>query len=240
MNIGREFYEKTKYPYLSQSDQSKELPPPPLETPQDGPAIDLPQPPTAAAGNTSVANGINRRRSRREFGSRPLALEELSWLLWASQGVQEKGEIRTVRTVPSAGGRHPFDTYLAIAKVAGLAPGLYRYLALSHQLVSLREDSEIGAHLAEICLNQEWVASAAVTFIWAAVPYRSAWRYSERAWRYLFLDAGHVCHSLYLACEAIRAGCCAVNAFDDDTLNRFLDLDGVNRFAIYLAPAGPR
>lgn len=240
MNIGEEFFEKTKYPFVSESDQDKELPCPPLETPQLGEAIDLPDPAGINPGPVSLAEAINRRRSRRKFSPQPLSPEELSWLLWATQGVQEQGEIRTVRTVPSAGGRHPFDTFLAITNVSGLKPGLYRYLALSHKLVLIREGKDINARLAAICVNQKWIAAAAVSFIWVAVPYRSAWRYSERAWRYLLLDAGHVCQNLYLACEAIGAGCCAVNAYDDDALNRLLDLDGKSRFAIYLAPAGHR
>ncbi len=240
MNIGEEFFEKTKYPFVSESDQDKELPCPPLETPQTGEAIDLPEPAGLTSGPVSVAEAINNRRSRRKFSHQPLSLQELSWLLWATQGVQEQGKIRTVRTVPSAGGRHPFDTFLAITNVTGLKPGLYRYLALSHQLILIREDKDINDLIAAICHEQKWIAGAAVTFIWIAVPYRSAWRYSERAWRYLLLDAGHVCQNLYLACEAIDAGCCAINAFDDDALNQFLDLDGKNRFAIYLAPAGHR
>lgn len=238
MNIGEEFYEKTKYPQVSESDQSRGLIHPPLDTPQAGTALPLPAPGDFIPGPLTVAAAINQRRSLREFSPRPFSLEQLAWLLWASQGVQELKEIRTVRTVPSAGGRHPFDTYLAISKAEGLKPGLYRYLALTHQLVQLQEDPNIGARLAEICLNQEWIADAATVFLWAAVPYRSAWRYSERAWRYLFLDAGHVCQNLYLACETIAAGCCAINAFDDDRLNQFLGLDGKTSFAIYLAPAG--
>lgn len=238
MNIGEKFFEMTKYPHISESDQEKELPYPPLETPQAGEAILLPKPDMLPVGKITVAEAINSRRSRRKFSPQPLSQEELSWLLWATQGVQQQGDIRTVRTVPSAGGRHPFDTYLGIANVTGLKPGLYRYLALSHQLILIREDKEINDLIAAICLEQKWIAGAAVTFLWIAVPYRSAWRYSERAWRYLLLDAGHVCQNLYLACEAIDAGCCAVNAFDDDALNQYLDLDGKSRFAIYLAPAG--
>lgn len=84
------------------------------------------------------------------------------------------------------------------------------------------------------------IAAGAATFIWTAVPYRSAWRYGERAYRYLHLDAGHVCQNLYLACEAVNAGCCAIAAFDDDELDTLLGLDGVEQFAIYVAAVGKR
>jgi SagB-type dehydrogenase family enzyme len=92
--------------------------------------------------------------------------------------------------------------------------------------------------VATACIKQKWIAKAAATFFWAAVPYRTTWRYSERGWRYIFLDAGHICQNLYLACEAVAAGCCAVDAFDDDALNQLLGLDGKERFVLYAAPVG--
>ena len=70
------------------------------------------------------------------------------------------------------------------------------------------------------------------------MPYRTTWRYSERGWRYIFLDAGHICQNLYIACEAIGAGCCAVDAFDDDALNALLAVDGKEQIALYAAPVG--
>lgn len=236
---GHEFLEATKYPHLSESDQAQDLPCPILETPEPGaPLINLPAPESLKFTEVSLQAAINNRRSLRKFASTPLSLVELTWLLWATQGISEKLPQSTRRTVPSAGARHPFSTYLAVTNTAGLEPGLYRYLAMSHQLAQIRIDSEIGPNLATICYNQKWLAKAAVTFIWVAVPYRTTWRYSERGWRYLFLDAGHVCQNLYLACEAIDAGACAVGAFYDDDLNQFLGIDGQERFAIFLGSAG--
>jgi len=238
-DIGKDFFEHTKYPYLTESDQQKELPCPEQETPEPGAIlIDLPSPESLNINPVTISEAINQRRSRRKFSNQPFSIQELTWLLWATQGVKEKLPIATLRTVPSAGARHPFDTYLAINNVSGLKPGLYRYMALSHQLALIREDKNINTALTATCLGQKWVMGAPATLIWVAVPYRSTWRYSQRGWRYLFLDAGHVCQNLYLACEAIQACCCAVDAYDDDKLNDLLNLDGETKFAIYLAPAG--
>lgn len=236
--IGQEFLELTKYPHLSESDKEKDLPCPELETPEQGVEIDLPAPEDIRVAEISVQTAINNRRSLRKFSSSALSIEELSWLLWATQGLKEKLPHATLRTVPSAGARHPFDTYLAVTNVSGLKPGLYRYLALTHKLVLVREDSNIGEEVAVACINQKWIAKAAVTFLWVAVPYRTTWRYSERGWRYIFLDAGHICQNLYLACEAIAAGGCAVDAFDDDALNQLLGLDGKERLVLYAAALG--
>ncbi len=82
--------------------------------------------------------------------------------------------------------------------------------------------------------------TSAVTFIWAAVPVRTVWRHRQRAYRYIHLDAGHVCQNLYLLAEAIGCGVCAIAAYDDDQVNAVLGLDGEDMFAIYLASLGKR
>ncbi len=66
------------------------------------------------------------------------------------------------------------------------------------------------------------------------------WRYGERGYRYLHMDAGHVCQNLYLAAESIGCGVCAIAAYNDDLLNQTLGLDGEELFVIYVASVGKR
>ena len=80
----------------------------------------------------------------------------------------------------------------------------------------------------------------AVTFIWVAASDRMTWRYCERGYRYILLDAGHVCQNLYLSAESIGCGVCAVGAYDDDIINKLLGLDGRSEFVIYIAAAGKK
>jgi len=161
--------------------------------------------------------------------------------LWVTQGVKGIASKKVIkRTVPSAGSRHAFETYLLVNKVKGLDRGLYRYISLQHKLCNLGAKKDIAKGITAACLNQSHVYNSAVTFIWVAVPARTAWKYSDRAYRYIHLDAGHVCQNLYLAAEAIQCGVCAIAAFDDDALNRVLGLDGEEMFAIYLASLGKR
>jgi len=89
-------------------------------------------------------------------------------------------------------------------------------------------------------MGQRQVATSAVTFIWAAVPYRTVWRYSERSYRYLYLDAGHVCQNLHLAAESINCGICAIGAYDDDAADQLLGFDPPDMFVIYMATLGRR
>jgi SagB-type dehydrogenase family enzyme len=99
---------------------------------------------------------------------------------------------------------------------------------------------DIAEKVAHACLEQPQITNSAATFIWVAVVERMFWRYVERGYRYLHLDAGHVCQNLALGAEQIASGICPIAAFDDEALNTLLGLDGEELFAIYLASAGKK
>lgn len=241
--VGKEFMEKTKYQYLADSDQVKELPQPSLE--QDfnpgKEVIDLPTPDELKIKPYDLLSAIVERKSMRKYADDPLTLEELTYLLWTTQGVKQvTNRPATLRTVPSAGSRHCFETYLLINRVKGLTPGLYRYKAIEHKLIVLDTSPGWDEKLTAACFKQPFVGTSAVTFFWAADAYRMQWRYGERGYRYMHLDAGHVCQNLYLAAEVIDAGVCAIAAFYDDEVNKLLWLDGENEFVVYVATVGKK
>ena len=149
-------------------------------------------------------------------------------------------DLATLRNVPSAGARHAFETYLLVNRVQGLHPGLYRFLAVKHKLVEVSLDPSLADKITEACLEQRFVNTSAVTFIWIAIPYRMVWRYGERGYRYLYIDVGHVCQNLYLAAEAIDCGVCAIAAFNDEAVNDVLGIDGKQQFVIYVATIGKK
>jgi SagB-type dehydrogenase family enzyme len=257
--IGREFMDKTRYDYLEPSNQSRGLPQPPLERDlaAGAPLIALPEAQSLELGRVELRALLEGRRSLRRYSRTALSREELSFLLWASQGVKKvvPGSA-TFRTVPSAGARHALETYLLVNRVQDTAPGLYWYSALRHGLLALPAESPSAPEEADgagsaaggsaadrmvsACLGQEFVKAAAVTFAWAAEVERMRWRYGERGYRYLHLDAGHACQNLYLAAESIGCGACAIAAFSDEAVNELLGLDGEARFALYLAAVGKR
>lgn len=227
---------------FSRTDQSRGVPPPPVEKPFPAHArrVDLVAPGQwQAVAPLDLETAIARRESRRQYGPQALSLEELSFLLWATQGVRRKPDRGTaLRTVPSAGARHALETYLCVFRVTGLEEGVYRYLPLEHQLLFLFSEADLAEKLSVATLGQVFVAQAAVTFVWAAIPYRMEWRYALAAHKAIALDAGHVCQNLYLACEAIGAGTCAVAAYHQQKMDALLRLDGEDEFTIYLAPVG--
>ncbi len=52
------------------------------------------------------------------------------------------------------------------------------------------------------------------------------------------LDAGHSCQNLYLACEAVGCGTCAIGAYDQEKCDKLLGVDGVDELTVYAAPIG--
>jgi SagB-type dehydrogenase family enzyme len=241
---GQQFMENTRYRALGMSDQERGIPQPPLELEAPKNAlklVDLPAPKDLTLGQAPLRTVMDARRSLRKYALDPLSLEEISYLLWATQGVQRAAEGEwTMRTVPSAGARHAFETLLLVNRVQGLEPGLYRFLATSHRLALLPAPEDVSARAVKAALGQQMIARSAATFIWLAVPERMTWRYGERGYRYLHLDAGHVAQNLYLAAESIGAGICVIGAFTDEEMNELLGLDGESEFVIYLASVGKR
>ena len=240
--IGREFLEKTEHRHLAPSEQERGVAQPPLQVRLgEGEVLELPDPQGIRAGGLSLREAIETRRSLREYSGVPLSLAELSYLLWSTQGVSREIRDRaTLRTVPSAGARHAFETVVLANRVDDLECGTYQYLALDHHLARLDSSPELADRMIEACLGQKMVKESAATFVWVADRHRMSWRYGERGVRYLFLDAGHVCQNLYLAAESIESGACAIGAFDDGRINGLLGLDGTERFVVYVASVGKR
>jgi len=225
------------------ADQNRGVPAPPIEKPfkKEDTRIQLPSSDQWPADikKKDFFSVISNRKSRRRFTSESLRIEELAFLLWSTQGIrQNAGMNPAFRTVPSAGARHSFETYLLIKCVEGVQKGLYRYLPIKNELLFITDIKDMEEHLTSACFGQRFIATGAVTFVWTTIPYRMEWRYSLAAHRVILIDVGHVCQNLYLACEAINAGTCAVAAYDQEGVDELLGLDGKDEFAIYLAPVG--
>ncbi len=187
----------------------------------------------------SLETAIARRKSRRNYAKQELSLEELSFLLWATQGLRPTTSARlNFRTVPSAGCRHALETYVAAFRVQGLDKAIYRYLPLDHALVEASRPDGPEGHFAEATFGQRFCGAGAATFVWTAVPARMEWRYAEASYKVIAIDAGHACQNLYLACEAIGCGTCAVAAYDQEKMDELLGVDGQDEFTVYLAPLG--
>lgn len=222
--------------------QSRGIEPPPIEKPASADRTIIPLPSEKqwhTISRVDLVSAMKNRKSHRTYKNQALNLEELSFLLWATQGIRKKvDEATAYRTVPSAGCRHSFETYLCVLNISGLEQGIYRYLPLDHGLVVERSEENLGETLVHAALGQSFFGKAPVTFIWTTIPYRMEWRYDIAAHKVIAIDAGHVCQNLYLACEAVGAGTCAVAAYNQTLMDELVNVDGDNEFVIYMAPVG--
>ena len=221
--------------------QSQGEEPPPVQKPvADGAElIRLPERSDWNIPSYDLVGAIANRESHRRFSNTSLRLDELAFLLWSAQGVRKKlHQAAVLRTVPSAGCRHPFETYLVVLRVEGLAPGIYRYLPLDHALIFESAPSDLAQQITAATRGQRFAGQAAVTFIWSAIPARTEWRYAEASAKVIALDAGHVCQNLYLACGAIGCGTCAIAAYDQDLVDELVGVDGDDELVVYLSPVG--
>lgn len=230
------------------TDQEQKLPfPLPLKAAKGTEVIPMPLDFEHAGRDADLFTLLKNRESRRIYTEEPLTPAQLSFLLWAVQGVRRyagRQKQVTFRNVPSAGSRHPFETYLFIRRVEGLKPGIYHYLPSCHGLELWEDKPDYEEELTAALGGQKFAATASVTFVWSVIPYRTEWRYGRKAHKYILIDAGHMCENLYLACEAIGCGTCAIGAYDQDLLDELLGfVPGPSaetdcEYAVYAAPVG--
>lgn len=229
---------------FSQTDQNRGIAAPPIEKPypKEAKRINLPQyDQFKSIGKIDIESAIRNRKSCRSYSDKPMSIEELSFLLWATQGMKQVlAPGHALRTVPSAGCRHALETYLCVLNIRELDQGIYRYLPLEHQLLFEFTEENLNRKIVQTVLSQPYPGEAAVTFIWTTIPYRMEWRYGLAAHKVIAIDAGHVCQNLYLACEAIGSGTCAIAAYDQERIDQLLRIDGQNEFTVYLASVGKR
>ncbi len=207
--------------------------------------IDLPTVKAGIPKKQDIYECIKDRRSTRLYSEESISLEELSYLLWATQGITGTNKAgMTLRTVPCSGATHSFETYLFIMNVIGLEKGIYRYLPIEHKLLFMFALEDIDKEVDAITLDQpfvpHFVQKAAVSFAWSTTPYRSEWKYDVSAHKKILIDVGHVCQNLYLAGESVEIGVCAVGIYDQQAIDKLLQLDGDDEFIIYLAAVGKK
>lgn len=219
--------------------QSQRFSPPPVEKPAPAGAVRIRLPREEGwrtFGSKTLVDAIMNRRSRREPTTTGFSLLDLSFLLWATQGVLRKElPYHAFRVVPSAGCRHSFETYVAALKVNDIEKAVYRYLPLSHELIVAATYPDLECRVTDALLGQSFAGQSAAVFLWTTIPARMEWRYAEAAHKVIALDAGHVGQNLYLAGEAAGCGVCAIAAYDQELSDALVGVDGEEEFIIYAA-----
>jgi SagB-type dehydrogenase family enzyme len=236
--IARRYLAETRYQRRALGERSRTYPRAPLykEYPQAASRLSLD--PESGRRGADLWPCLAQRRSQRDYLNRPLTQAELAALLWATQGITNAAGGYHFRAAPSAGALYPVETYLAVHRVQGVPPGIWHFQVLDFAL-ELVAPGDCRQSLVDAGLAQSFLGEAGAVFIWTGVLNRARWKYRERAVRYLFLDAGHICGNLMLAATALGLGVCPVGAFFDEEVERLVGVDEQEEVALYLAAVGP-
>jgi SagB-type dehydrogenase family enzyme len=236
-SIGDNFQKETKYhkdkmpgkqlDWASQPKTYKSYP--------DCQTIQLPE--INPLSDMTLYEALKSRKSIRNYQNKPLKRETLSHLLWASTGISRKESGHEFRTAPSAGALYPIETYLVVNHVKEINPGVYHYNIQNHYLELLKE-GDYAVETAQAALGQRMCVEAPVVFIWTAIFQRMKWKYGQRAYRYVYLDAGHIAENLALCATSLNLGSCQIGALYDDEVNQIIDVDGTEESVIYMSVVG--
>ena len=134
-----------------------------------------------------------------------------------------KEEVK-LRANPSAGGLYPCEIYIQIRGVKGVLSGIYHYEPLNDTLVLIHELSNDGLEYYFETNSKKFI------FLLSNVYFRTAWKYENRAIRYLLLDTGHQLGSIYsaLKLEDMKFTFCL--DFDKKGLNNIFGFDAQEFF----------
>jgi len=196
--------------------------------------IELPEP--EYAGMT-VEEALKKRRSIRNYSTKPISKAQLSQLLFAAQGVTGRMYGKALRTAPSAGALYPFEIYIVANNVQDLPQGIYHYSVLDHTLEPVKS-GDFRGQITDAGLDQEMLGDAGVTFVLSAIFDRVRHKYGERGFRYVYMEAGHISQNIYLQAVSLGLGSVCAGAFLDEKVNQLIDVDGRREAVVYLHAVG--
>lgn len=205
------------------------------------PLIHLPQPQTSVP--VSVTDAIANRASTRNMIPGSLSSETLATLLHYGYGVTRRDEAqmlpRAFRAAPSGGALYPLEIYIHSTHIIDVPPGLSHYDPLNNQLRLLRE-GDSSEMIAAAMVQPEIAATTSLCIFITALFERSTFKYGERGYRFVFLEAGHVAQNINLVATALGLGCVNLGGYFDRDVDRYLELDGVTHSTVYLIAIGEK
>ncbi len=145
----------------------------------------------------------------------------------------KQGEI-WYRSNASAGALHPLEFYLEFPGAADLPPGLYHYDLLQPALQRLRCKFDPSGFASPGFGDPATSGSSGrpVFICLSALYFRTAWKYRDRAYRYMLLDCGHALENLALALKIKEINFSIELDFADMLVNKNLLLDEEREVAL--------
>ena len=190
--------------------------------------ISLPEP--RLSSDVSIEEAMYNRRSIRDFTDEHLSLEELSQLIFASQGITDGSH----RTVPSAGALYPIEIYVLVDNVQNISPGFYHYVPDTHSLQYV-SSSSIKAEMPAIAYHQSWMEDSAADIVIAADYSRTEKKYGRMAEKYVHMEVGHAAQNVYLQAYALGLGTTIVAGFENAKMKKLM---GIEYMPLAIMPVG--
>ena len=191
----------------------------------------------------SLDRAITTRISVRDLTACPLTLRQVTTLLHCAYGAsRDRKDVafpRSLRVVPSGGALYPLEIFFHTAHVEGLNAGLYHYNPAKHHLRLLCEGDRTQA-ISQAMIQSEIALGAALVIFITAVFERSVFKYGDRGYRFVLLEAGHVAQNINLVANALGLGAVNLGGYYDREIDDFLGLDGVTHSTIYMAAIGKK
>ena len=201
--------------------------------PQSGNPITIKLSQPRLKSQTSVEEALQRRKSRRSFLNLPLALDEVSQVLWSAQGITRED---FYRTAPSPGALYPLEIYVFVGNVIGVSKGIYKYKPYEHELIKVA-DGDKRYELSVAALEQDFLDSAAIDILFCAVFERVTKKYGNRGITYVHIEVGHASQNVYLQCEALNLGTVAIGAFENEKVKKIFKMEPSEE-PLYIMPIG--
>jgi len=180
-------------------------------------------------GNHSES--VSSRRSRRNYVAEPISEDCFTALL---------NSICTPEFEAAAGLSEYADTIgtgFLLGSAEGLGSGFYLVDPSSLKLGMVKPGS-LNEKMSRICLNQAWLANAALHFLFMTNAEALDRRWGARGYRYAMMTAGRIGERLYLVATSLGLGCCGIGAFYDEEAAELLGLNNESRL-LYLVAVGP-
>lgn len=231
--IGRLFQDETRYERRSLRGWQLDWDRRPSDHASYPAAGRVPLPEPRRSDGPGLWSLLQRRRSERRYRQAGITLAQLAQVLWAGDGLTLSVDDAALRTAPSAGALYPIETYVAAHQVEHLRPGVWHYDIRRHALDPVR-DGDVRLETARAALDQEIAYAADAVLLWSGVFARTTWKYRQRGYRYVYMEAGHIAQNATLAAAALDLASCHIAALYDDEANALVGADGEHESVIYM------
>ena len=175
------------------------------------------------------------RRSCRDFKSISINNQTLSNILYYSageiklKGIREKyvsGEVKRMQA--SGGGRYSIELYVLNFIKGDLEKGVYHYDVRDHKLEYLWPIDNAPSHY----MTSDWSDDAAMAIVATTVANRSTMKYGERAYKYIYMEAGAILQNIQTQAMINNVGSVINGGTNETVIEDLLDIDGANETVV--------